>query len=532
MAIPRQFESPRLRTIDVLLVAGRDEAWLKKKVVALGGTGWRVRPVPFQPAGAEFDVVPRSHVGPARAWDFARQLRALDGVLDAEPSFEVHYAEPRQQDGIGTDPDITPSPRAFESFGGPGEAGNPYDWSVQLVQAEEAWALPGGVASRGRGIRIGHPDSGYKPHPELGASFNPALGWDFIEGNVPTENDGGDHGLGTASVISSADNRPVRSITGIAPEAEVIPLRVTKPHGVVPSPVLFETGADRLRDAVRYALSQQCHVLSISLGWLPNSGLHRAIRQAVSNNVIVIAAAGNYTGRIVVWPGAYPETLAMAACNAQREPWWGSARGSAVDATGPGQDVWVADASQYVRPSSGTSYAVATVAGIAALWLAHHGRDNLLARYQGGPTLSEVFRHVLRASCDAWNQDRDLWGAGIVNTLHCLQTPLPEFPAFAPEVSMAVSTTERFGAAFPAIPEPELHERLARVFGVRRAAVPAIVVEHGRELRFWVLTHPGLRRALAEVFVTPMESVVRMERSATVPRFSRGLREALDMARD
>lgn len=310
---------------------------------------------------------------------------------------------------------------------------------------------------------------------------------------------------------------------------------MTKPHGVVPSPVLFESGADRLRDSVRYALSNQCQVISISLGWLPNSGLRRAIQQAVLNNVIVIAAAGNYTGRVVVWPAAYPETVAMAACNAQREPWWGSARGSAVDATGPGQDVWVADVSQYVAPSSGTSHAVATVAGIAALWLAHHGRDNLLARYQGGPTLAEVFRRVLRESCQPWNQDRNLWGAGIVNALQCLQAPLPERPELAPAAAMAVrpetAAAERFEAAFPAMPTPELHERLARVLGVDRAAVPDIVEEHGRELRFWALTQPGLRRALAEAFLAPMTPRVMPESSPVLPRFSRGLSQALENAR-
>ncbi|MFP2931528.1 hypothetical protein ACLESO_41355 [Pyxidicoccus sp. 3LG] len=167
MAIPQQFQSPRLRTIDVQLVAGRGKVWLEKKVFELDGPGWTVRLVPFPLTDDEFDVVPHSEVEPAQAWELARRLRALDGVRDAEPTFEALYAEPRQQPVAGIDPDITPSELAFESLGGPGSAGNAFDWSAKLVQAEEAWALPGGVASRGRGIRIAHPDSGYKPHPEL-----------------------------------------------------------------------------------------------------------------------------------------------------------------------------------------------------------------------------------------------------------------------------------------------------------------------------------------------------------------------------
>ncbi len=532
--MPEQFQAPKVRTIDVQLKAGFGEAWLRLQVTELGGAGWSVCPVPFNLQCDEFDVVPETDVEPARAWDFARELRACDGVVDAEPTFEVLYAEPRAQAFTGVDPDIIRSPQLLESLGGPAESGGAYDWSVKLVQAEEAWELPGGVARQGQGIRIGHPDSGYEQHAELGTRFNPVPGWDFIEQARPTQNPGGDHGLRTASVISSADNRPQPSVTGIAPGAEVIPLRVTKPHGFIPAPVLFETGTDRLRDAIWYALEHGFHVLSISLGWLPNAGLHRAIQEAVKGNIIVISAAGNHTGRVVVWPAAYPEVIAMAACTAQRTPWQGSARGPAVDATGPGEGVWTADMEKYVAPSSGTSYAVATVAGIAALWLAHHGRDNLLARYKDGPRLSQVFRHMLRASCQPWEQSEALWGAGIVNALECLKTPLPEFPAPERAGTMATSraalTAERLEDAFPAIPEPRLHQHLARVLGVDGKAVPKLLAEHGRELRFWLLTQPGFRRALAESSVPALETSRGAERP-TLPRFSDGLSKALREAR-
>ncbi|QSQ19009.1 S8 family serine peptidase [Pyxidicoccus parkwayensis] len=522
-----QFQSPRVHAIVVLLKAGYGQDWLGRWVFERVGTGWSVCPVPFHPRGDEFDVVPQAGVEPARAWDFARELRALDGVVDAEPTFEALYEESAVQGPTGADPDITPRSLAYGSAGGTADAGSACDWSVKFVQAEEAWALPDCVSRYGQGIRVGHPDSGYRAHPELGADFNPGPGWDFINGDSATENVQGDHGLETASVISSADNRSEneRSITGIAAQAEVIPLRVTKPHSFVPAPVLFEAGATRLRDAIRYALTLEppCHVLSISLGWLPDGGLHRALQDAVQQNVIVIAAAGNYTGRIVVWPAAYPEAIAMAACNAQGAPWWGSARGPAVDATGPGEGVWVANVAQYVAQSDGTSFAVATIAGIAALWLAYHGRDNLLARYAGGPLLSEVFRQVLCASCTSWEQDPGLWGAGLVNARGCLQAPLPDPAAVQGAPAVAAGPVEE---TFPTIPAPRLHESLARVLGVKRAAIEPILAEHGRELRFWLLTQPDFRRALAESFIPAMEPVVTAQRAA-LPPFSDGLHEAL-----
>lgn len=64
---------------------------------------------------------------------------------------------------------------------------------------------------------------------------------------------------------------------------------------------------------------------------------------------------------------------------------------------------------------SGTSYATASVAGIAALWLSHFGRQNLINRVGRG-NLQAFFRYKLRQSArcpEGW--DTNHWGAGIVD---------------------------------------------------------------------------------------------------------------------
>ncbi|HEV2853182.1 MAG TPA: S8 family serine peptidase [Thermoanaerobaculia bacterium] len=61
---------------------------------------------------------------------------------------------------------------------------------------------------------------------------------------------------------------------------------------------------NRLRKAIYHAVDKAgCHVISISLGWLKNKGVHEAVKYAVGKNVIVLAAAGNSVG-FVVWPAA------------------------------------------------------------------------------------------------------------------------------------------------------------------------------------------------------------------------------------
>jgi hypothetical protein len=195
--------------------------------------------------------------------------------------------------------------------------------------------------------------------------------------------------------------------------------------------VISGAGTRHLRDAIRRAIERDCHVISISLGWLGNSELHAAVREAWNENLIIISAAGNYTGRLIVWPARYAECICMAGCDSLRGIWEGSARGGRVDFTGPAQDVWKAgydkDGRETVTQSSGTSFAVAMTAGVAALWLAFHGRDNLLEKY--GPhnvRLAEVFRTVMKRSVDP--PPRYLFGGfgGIINAKRVLQAELPD----------------------------------------------------------------------------------------------------------
>ncbi len=79
-----------------------------------------------------------------------------------------------------------------------------------------------------------------------------------------------------------------------------------------------------------------------------------------------------------------------------------------------------------VSQSSGTSYATAVVAGTAALWLAYHGRDRLVAKY-GVQNLASVFREqLIRHGFDRplrW--DTELFGVGILNAEKLLKAPLP-----------------------------------------------------------------------------------------------------------
>jgi subtilisin family serine protease len=240
---------------------------------------------------------------------------------------------------------------------------------------------------------------------------------------IPGLNPG--HGTRTGSVmmsqggISMHDTTGPGAITGVAPGATYVPKRCIR--SVV---VIF---AGDIAQAVWHSTTSVCHVVSMSLGGRPAKALRVAIQDAVANHLLVVAAAGNKVpGHMVVWPAAYPECIALAATNEKDAPWSKSSRGRAVDVSAPGDDVWVAEPTNPpvgINVGSGTSYATAHTAGVAALWLAFHDRAKMLRTLQPGVFLQEVFRAHLRDTArvpGGW--DASNYGSGIVDARELLDS--------------------------------------------------------------------------------------------------------------
>jgi hypothetical protein len=313
----------------------------------------------------------------------------------------------------------------------------PRDWVLKELRVPEALALLPPANANGKGIRIGHPDSGYSSHFALGLDrLDRQNDRDVISSDDdavdplhppkstffhPLPNPG--HGTSTASVMVGHGEQ---AFVGIAQAAEVVPIRATE--SVVQ---VFDTDVAK---AVRWARAVNCHVVSMSLGGKGLFGLHDAIQEAVNDGMIVMAAAGNDV-HFVTAPASYDNCLAVAATGPDAKPWTGSSRGSAVDACAPGACIWTAafvwgpsPPGQKVAQSNGTSYAVAHLAAVAALWLSRHGRDSLIQTY-GKANIQKLFVFLLHqpgvcrkpAGWDGAN-----WGAGVIDAKALLEAPLPQ----------------------------------------------------------------------------------------------------------
>ena len=471
-------------------------------VMRVLGPGWTVTPLPLDDYSFEAKSE-RAALSVPEAWQAAHELRQQPGIADAEPVFMVPMESEMPEAAR------VPLTVAFKA----NDPTNDREWSVKAIKAREAWALPlpDGGKARGEGIIVGHPDTGYTHHLENWSDDpvkNKILfksGYDFWNNDADATDDLDSglfcaihagfscmpgHGTGTSSVIFSDEGSPIGSadfVTGIAPRVRLIPFRV--------APTVVIWNQVHLANAIIRATDVGCHVLSISLGGAASSYLQSALQRAVANGVIVCCAAGNVFGAsntfpVVVWPAAYDEAIAVAASNAARKPWKGSSRGKQVDISAPGESVWHAIAQKGkplrdVERGSGTSYAVAHVAGVAALWLAFHGRDKLIAKY-GVSHLASVFRTILVTAGftppPVW--DANLFGNGIIDAVKVLKAALPPATFSVTAAMRAQKPFDQLANLFDDVPRAALRKELSALLKTSEPMLSARLDDVGDELTF------------------------------------------------
>jgi serine protease len=460
----------------------------------------------------------------AEAWGLTHTLREDRDVAAAEPAFVTSGVDPAAKQVL--------RPGIKGAFGKtpPLPESDDCEWSIKLCKVPKAWAFSesqqtNGARPQGEGIKIAHPDTGYTEHPDFfDQRVLVAEGKDFEDNDNDAEDpltgNAASHGTSTGSVIMSAVGPDgVNHVTGAAPQALLIPLRVKD------SVIHFSYA--NLCESLYYAAAQGYHVVSMSLGGpISSDALLRALQHVASKGIIMIAASGNHYPA-VIYPAKYEECIAVCACNARREIWSGASAGDDVDVTGPGESVWRArtENGQFlVARGDGTSYATATVAGIAALWLAHHGRDRLVQLFPGKRLVSVFKELLMRHGVDTdpgWETDRH--GTGIVNALKLLQAALPDS---APAIGVKMRATkpkpkqndvDRIAAYYPELSPAQVRKLLARSLAVSDRQLNDALAEVADELAFHIATDPTVRFGLLDV-VKPIKKKGMTVKAVKSPR--------------
>ena len=513
---------------------------VERDLSALAGidTGMRA----FGDSDTDFELPQsKSKISTRHAWSKSYEVRAIPGVAYVEPVFATNISNNQswanEPGASGDAEEHLPESRHPE-------------WVIEAIHAREAWNrfFPDATRRAGHGVVIGHPDTGYSDHPELESRIVRTKGYDFLfekadahdelERPITTPIPNPGHGTGTASTIVSPAGREGKYqnggwVTGVAPGAEIIPLRTAY------SVVLWSTL--RLARAIEYATNEGAHVISISMGGLWSWRLRRAVMYAQSRGVIICAAAGNYAP-FVGWPGAYDEVITCAASNARGGTWKWSCRGSAVDVTAPGESVWRATVDKNetsmtydVARSSGTSFATTITAGVAAMWLSHHGRDSLIARY-GRENVPLVFQRVLRESCvnfPGWKEGK--FGAGLIDAMRTLEAPLPDLASIDRSGIRARSDShpqiDRGGLATFAhlfgMNRMRMVHPLSELMGVNEDELEHALDVFGQELAFHLATDPQAYREFRAIVENENAVSIHSLRTTLASRASSPLRSMM-----
>jgi subtilisin family serine protease len=336
------------------------------------------------------------------------------------------------------------------------------DWSGEPRPSDGVDAVSAWPSSTGEGVVVAVADSGVDAMtPALRTQMLP--GRDFLTGGRAVGDPLG-HGTQVATLIAG---NPQQSdgIFGVAPGAQILPLRVATARGHVPA----RAAAAALAYAARHP-----RIRVINMSWHNDFSplLERALAStANSGRVLLVSSAGNdardlFGSRELPQTFDDPSELTVASTDMLDRLSWFSNYGLHVDVAAPGERILSAYPGGTLTIDDGTSMAAPIVSGVAALLLSHHAEASA----------AQVKRAIL-SSCTPVPELAGLVGCGgIVNApaaLATLATILEQRRQRAHPASPATGRASRLRTP-PHAPGMELgdpgEEPISRAVRLRKAA--------------------------------------------------------------
>jgi serine protease len=299
----------------------------------------------------------------------------------------------------------------------------------------------------------------YQRAPVFGATQF-AAGWDFVNDDAHPNDDNG-HGTAMATIIAGQGSFSSAAIPYVGPAAgaTILPVKVLDANN---------QGTEFwLAEGIRYAVQSGAQVINLSLdfarNYVPGAGLRDALAAARAAGVVVVAASGNTSGR-VLYPAAFPDVISVGAFRLDTLAGYVvtaySNSGEALDLVGPGgasnQDVnqdgfWDGVLAQAFPPgaptqigwwlfagtSPATAHASAAAVALIGNGVAPAGVRPLLQATAAGTGCTPNF--FGDSDCDwngsAWDPN---WGSGRVQASQALaaaRTYVPPQPLYADAVA-------------------------------------------------------------------------------------------------
>ncbi len=228
-----------------------------------------------------------------------------------------------------------------------------------------------------------------------------------------------------AGLIAAHGQKGGTGALGIAPRAKILPIRTKVDN---------EDGdSDDLATAINFAVSKDADVISISSVADSSPQLRKAIDNAVRENVIVVAGAGNQPrDQGVKYPAAYPGVVAVGGIDRTSHHAAVSVSGPEIDVVAPAVDIYSTSTDGKYRKGTGTSDATAIVAGAAAL---------IRSKYPYLPA-QEVAHRLTATAIDKGPPGRDdEYGYGVIDLVAALTADVPPLGFESVAASAPTTTT-------------------------------------------------------------------------------------------
>lgn len=225
------------------------------------------------------------------------------------------------------------------------------DWGMKAINVHTSWK----DKIFGKKVKVAVIDSGIDlNHRDL----NVVGGKSFVDYTTSYHDDNG-HGTHVAGIISAQHNG--FGIKGVAPNVELYALKVLNEHGTGSSSSII--------DAINWCIDNDIDIINMSLSLNGESTLlNWTVDAAISNNILVVASAGN-EGRdnSVLSPASHPDTIAVSSIDPVKRISEFSSRGPEVNVTAPGHAIYSTYRFNSYEYMSGTSMAAPYVSGTLAL---------------------------------------------------------------------------------------------------------------------------------------------------------------------
>ena len=179
------------------------------------------------------------------------------------------------------------------------------------------------------------------------------------------------HGTHVAGIVAAKANNKI-GVAGVCPDCTILDVKVLNDSG--------SGSSSAIANGISWAAANGAKVINMSLGQRVSSRtLEAAVNNAWNEGAVIVAAAGNAGTQAKIYPGAYPNVIAVAATDNNDAKASFSTYGKWVDVAAPGVSVYSTfpnhpfvlgtqnGRSMGYDIASGTSMASPIVAGVAAL---------------------------------------------------------------------------------------------------------------------------------------------------------------------